>query len=644
MTPLDSSRKKKKENMSHLNWKSLTDPHRRRLEYNAQILQQRRPELFRSLGNLREYAHHVEIIEEDGNLIAARSHTQESVNVLLPQEQGSTLIQQQRTAFSAPFERGVRWLILSGIGVGHSLLMAQALAEKYPTAGFFAWEPNPYAWTAFLALFDARRVVENTEHIFLFAGETIHAQAGLLASERRLFLFPAYQTAYLLGILPTEAKQAERYIEQAKSLAQELNRENAVFEPVAASFFNSMKTPLASPPRSVWSCTAKDAYIHFPIVKAFLEGFEQLGMSAHLEPFDRQFGRSFEALGKLFERQPDLLFSINAWPTELLYDLGLQKEMVESFRRPRVCWMVDDALLFEDAGPATQPGLYDLIFCCDRVYLPRLHNRNYSAAFLPHAALFHEPGKPREEYRAEISYVGSLPNVQRYLNPLPVACREMLERMETIRRADFSKTFTEILDSLQPDFNQRRLMGEAASAFCQTTSKGFTNPASELEYFLYNTATFLKRLEVVRALLPVGLRVYGPSSWTDVLPEAYKNRYGGFVDFADLADCYASSKICLNIHSHQCPTCLNNRDFDVPMAGSVILGDHVEDAERGFLSPGEEMLIYRTLDEAAEIARRYLNDADALEAVRARAQERVKREHTFAHRARTVLQAMEYSL
>ncbi|MGC9328426.1 MAG: hypothetical protein ACP5I1_12395, partial [Candidatus Hinthialibacter sp.] len=117
--------------MSHMNWKPLPENHRRRLDAQARLLERRRPEFLSSLGNLRECAHRLEVIEEDGNLIAVRSFSQQGIRTMLPQEQGSILIQRQRTALYASFERGTRLLVLSGIGVGHSLLMAQAMLEKH---------------------------------------------------------------------------------------------------------------------------------------------------------------------------------------------------------------------------------------------------------------------------------------------------------------------------------------------------------------------------------------------------------------------------------------------------------------------------------------------------------------------------------
>ncbi|MBN2328164.1 MAG: glycosyltransferase family 1 protein [Candidatus Omnitrophica bacterium] len=627
--------------MSHMNWKPLPENHRRRLDAQTRLLEMRRPEFLSPLGNLREYAHRLEVIEEDGNLIAVRSNSQQGIRTMLPQEQGSILIQRQRTALHAPFERGARFLVLSGIGVGHSLLMAQAMLEKHPTAGVAAWDWDPCAWTAFFALFDAKKAIENTDRIFFFGGESIHEQVDEFLRRRKLFLFPSDKTAYLLGSLPVHPAATEKYIEQARSLAKMIQEENARFEPAIQSCLKRSASDDRAP-RSAWSCARPDAYIHYPIAKAFLEGLERAGLSTHLEPFDDQFGRSFETLGDFFERKPELLLMLNVWPTAFLYDMGLSIEAIESMQLWRVCWMVDDTLLYADEGPMAQTGGRDFVFCCDRTYLPRMQAYSCQSFFLPHAAIFTGPGRVRDEFKADLCYVGSLPDVQGLLEDMPPACREMLERVEKLRSERWDCTFSQHLASLEPTPAQRQCIAQTAHDFCQSAYKDYTDVNVELNYFLYNAATYFKRYKTVMRLLPLGLKVYGPASWREALPTKYRDRYGGFINNEDLADCYASSKICINIHSHQCPTCLNPRDFDVPMAGSVVLGDWVEDAGRGLMAPGSEFLTYRTLDEAEETARYYLQNEDELGEVRKRGGERAAREHTYAHRAKSVLQAMGF--
>ncbi len=623
--------------MSHMNWRRLTDHHRKRLDAHIALLQQHRPALLKALGNVHDCAHNLEIIEEENNLIALRSNTNDGMNTLLTQNQGSTLLQQQRSAITANFERGARLIVLSGIGVGHSLLFGNQLLEQYPSAGLLVWEPNRYAWVAYLSMFDARPVIEKTESIFLYSCDAIDGGISSFIEERRLFLFPPEKTSYLLGALPIAPAITEQYIQRAKQLAKFITDKNSGFAPTFVNFLDNIKKPLADAPRSVWSCVQRDAYIHFPIAQAFLDGFKQLGMETHLEPFDSTFGRPFEALGRMFEMQPDMFFSINLWPGALLADLGMAKQHVESMQLPRVCWMVDDTLLLADEGPVTQLDQNDLVLYCDRSYAPRLQALNCKSTFLLHATIFQESGRKREALAADISYVGSLPNVYYLLDAMPDACREMLGRIESIRNTDYSITFHSILKSFDPNASQLNIISTAATNYCKISGKDLPGASYELEYFLYAVVTYFKRLGTIEALLPLGLKVFGPPAWKDVLSLEYRNRYGGFISNSDLADCYASSKICLNIHSHQCPTCLNPRDFDVPMAGGVVLGDWVEDADWGFMQPGKDILVYHSIAEAADMVQQYLHDPDALAAIQQQGQQRVMQEHTYKHRAETVL-------
>jgi spore maturation protein CgeB len=171
-----------------------------------------------------------------------------------------------------------------------------------------------------------------------------------------------------------------------------------------------------------------------------------------------------------------------------------------------------------------------------------------------------------------------------------------------------------------------------------TTQKGFDRQDAMLDYFIYNAVTFYKRKKIIDALLPYGLKVFGPESWKESLPEKYKDRYGGFISYHDLCDVYRSAQLNVNIHSHQCPTCLNPRDFDVPMAGSVVLGDYVDDADRGYFVPGEEMLVFRSQEEMIHQVETALADPARLETMAEKAHQRVVNEHTYAHRAKTILQ------
>jgi spore maturation protein CgeB len=78
------------------------------------------------------------------------------------------------------------------------------------------------------------------------------------------------------------------------------------------------------------------------------------------------------------------------------------------------------------------------------------------------------------------------------------------------------------------------------------------------------------------------------------------------------------------------------RPFELAMAGAAIVSNPYEGVERWF-EPGRELLVVTSADEAVEAYRELLGDPAAAEELGRRARERALDEHTYAHRARRLL-------
>jgi spore maturation protein CgeB len=78
------------------------------------------------------------------------------------------------------------------------------------------------------------------------------------------------------------------------------------------------------------------------------------------------------------------------------------------------------------------------------------------------------------------------------------------------------------------------------------------------------------------------------------------------------------------------------RPFELAMAGAAIVSNPYEGVERWF-EPGQELLVARDEDEATTLYSELLADPAAAEEMGRRARERALDEHTYAHRARRVL-------
>ena len=78
------------------------------------------------------------------------------------------------------------------------------------------------------------------------------------------------------------------------------------------------------------------------------------------------------------------------------------------------------------------------------------------------------------------------------------------------------------------------------------------------------------------------------------------------------------------------------RPFELAASGAAIVSNPHEGIERWF-EPGSELRVVSTADEAVTAYRELLDDPAAAEAMGRRARERVLDEHTYAHRARQIL-------
>jgi spore maturation protein CgeB len=101
----------------------------------------------------------------------------------------------------------------------------------------------------------------------------------------------------------------------------------------------------------------------------------------------------------------------------------------------------------------------------------------------------------------------------------------------------------------------------------------------------------------------------------------------------------SSARINLNVARRPHATVYassTSRLFELAAAGAAIVTNPYEGIDRWF-EPGRELMVVSSADEAVSTYRELLDDPGATEELGRRARERVVDEHTFAQRARRLL-------
>ena len=154
---------------------------------------------------------------------------------------------------------------------------------------------------------------------------------------------------------------------------------------------------------------------------------------------------------------------------------------------------------------------------------------------------------------------------------------------------------------------------------------------------------YANRVEIVNALREFHVNIWGVG-WNSAEARASLNgaehrviRSSRFVPDERAASIYSAATIGLNIHDVQSRYAgLNARTFEVLATGTFELTDAVAGMEE-LLVPGEEIVAYRSPEEARDLVRYYLRHPELRLRIAARGRARTLREHTYVHRMRQLL-------
>ena len=337
-------------------------------------------------------------------------------------------------------------------------------------------------------------------------------------------------------------------------------------------------------------------------------------------------------LRALLRHRPDLVVSVN----HIGFDAdGVMGGLLDGLEVPVAVWYVDSPFFIHEGFFLAAPEM-TTVWSWERTYLPLLRRLGARDAqhlplachperltFVPAAeAAAAEPRDPASDARpspaprprGDVTFVGSS------LGDKSGPWWRHLSRQEAAHSRQLAATLAAGQDLLaalgEPRPSPDRRMTLLAQACLEATAR--------------------RRQQLLAALAPTPLCVVGDAAWRRRLPRA---RWLPQVSYGPaLARLYAGARVNLNITSLQMPTAVNQRVFDVPMAGGFLLTD--AQADQAELFSDDALATYQGADSLVDEARFYLARPQLCRAISLRARAGVVARHTYAHRAAKMVEHM----
>lgn len=358
------------------------------------------------------------------------------------------------------------------------------------------------------------------------------------------------------------------------------------------------------------------------VVRDVLDAAEDLGwqVATLAATGHGRAGEGFVAdlLTGLATHQPDFVLTIN----HLGFDEdGVLAQLLSQLEIFTASWFVDHPLPVLGGSPGNVTP-HCVVFCFERTALPWLASQGYTEpVYLPTASnhRYYHPSMV-DRCRAAtlawpLTFAGNSWWTKARQEPPPWAI-EAAATLGPIDRHLVRGGLAELLRQLDlPGPRAAFVVAEVALAEASSRTRG----------------------RFARTLQPLGLRVHGDPHWQELAPGLDLHP---FVDYErGLPALFAASQINANITAEQMPTAVNQRVWDVPAVGGFLLTDAQEDVLELFRED-QEVVVYRSLEEARDKARHYLRRDGTRRAIATRAFARVDRCHRFTHRLECIAAQM----
>ena len=394
-------------------------------------------------------------------------------------------------------------------------------------------------------------------------------------------------------------------------------------------------------PRRIWALSdRRSTYrVLYQVAEPFLEAFERIGLEVcrGIREETRYYPLLL-SLRQFIDSDADSFFSINS-----PFDEVMVHPFSSDIRAIKIVWYVDHPYFVCDfvRKPWDNPEA-DLVaerFRDHHLFLYDAGDRFFflkqgitPAGYLPHSGIFLDADIPENpEFSCDVSFVGSLHCLTEFLGgmgqPETNAVMEYVNSMGYI-------VFKEGL--VPPEFDGLLSRNPPPRDILRLEQNGAITRL-KIQQLIYLDADNRFRLACVKALASFDFRLIGNTYWLEQLGDhpahaAWRAR----VSFEQLPSVYKSSKINVNINSHQIKTAHSNRTFNTISMGRMTLSNYFEGMEHIF-PRGVGIDYFSTPDQLRQKVEYYLDHRQEREECARRGREAVLAEHKPEDRARMLV-------
>ncbi|MHB1011373.1 MAG: CgeB family protein [Desulfobacteria bacterium] len=339
-------------------------------------------------------------------------------------------------------------------------------------------------------------------------------------------------------------------------------------------------------------------------------------------------GRAIETIAA---HKPDFFLTVN----HLGFDEdGALADLFRTIEMPAAIWYVDSPNLVVRAFPGNISP-FTSIFVWDEGYLDAVRSLGFgNVSYLPlgvDETVFRPKSlssPERKRMATDLGFVG---------NSMSGPARDQLAKVPTELRAAVEKIAARLSVARNIPYGEaaRESMHSGERAVFESLGE---SDKSEFEGAVLWRATLIYRLSCLGALEEFRPCIRGDAGWKGLVNGKF--RIGPQLNYyKELPSFYNVCTVNFNATNIQMGKAVNQRVFDVPACGAFLLTDHQESIE-GLFDVGKEVVTYRDRGEIADLARFYLGNGRAREAVAKKGHDRVLGEHTYRHRIDEIVRSV----